>query len=174
MKKLYLFYLTVSFIISSCSSIHVVADYDRSVNFSSYNSFGFFKEGINKIKISNLDKRRILNAIENELISKGLKKSDNPDLIVNIVTKERKEINIYKQKFRMWGWGWETIFGLNKTNIYNSNKGKHIINLIDNTKKELIWQGVGDGYLTTKTDRKEDRINEFVKSIFEKYPPKAN
>ena len=174
MKKLYLFYLTVSLIISSCSSIRVVADYDRSVDFSSYNSFGFFKEGINKVKISNLDKRRILNAIENELISKGLKKSDNPDLLVNIITKERKEVNIYNQNFGMWGWGWSwgPTFGLNQTNISNSTSGTLFIDLIDNNKKELVWQGIGDGYLSTRMDRKNERIIEFVTSILEKYPPK--
>ena len=170
MKKLYLFYLTVSLIISSCSSIRVAADYDRSVNFSSFNSFGFFEEGIKKVKISDLDKRRILNAIENELISKGLKKSDNPDLLVNIITKERKEVNIYNQNFGMWGWG--PTFGLNQTNISNSTNGTLFIDLIDNNKKELVWQGIGDGYLSTRMDRKNERIIEFVTSILEKYPPK--
>jgi len=174
MKKLYLFYLTVCLIISSCSSIRVAADYDRSVNFSSFNSFGFFEEGIKKVKISDLDKRRILNAIENELISKGLKKSDNPDLLVNIITKERKEVNIYNQNFGMWGWswGWGPTFGLNQTNISNSTNGTLFIDLIDNNKKELVWQGIGDGYLSTRMDRKNERIIEFVTSILEKYPPK--
>jgi hypothetical protein len=172
MKKLYLFYLTVSLIISSCNSIHVAADYDRSVNFSSFNSFGFFEEGIKKVKISDLDKRRILNAIENELISKGLKKSDNPDLLVNIITKERKEVNIYNQNFGLWGWGWGPTFGLNQTNISDSTNGTLFIDLIDNNKKELVWQGIGDGYLSTRMDRKNERIIEFVESILEKYPPK--
>ena len=174
MKKIYLFYFIVSLIISSCSSIHVAADYDRSVNFSSFNSFGFFQEGIKKVKISDLDKRRILNAIENELISKGLKKSDNPDLLVNIITKERKEVNIYNQNFGMlgWGWGWGPTFGLNQTNISDSTNGTLFIDLIDNNKKELVWQGIGDGYLSTRMDRKNERIIEFVESILEKYPPK--
>jgi hypothetical protein len=172
MKKIYLFYFIVSLIISSCSSIHVAADYDRSVNFSSYKSFSFFQEGIKKVKISDLDKRRILNAIENELISKGLKKSDNPDLLVNIITKERKEVNIYNQNFGLWGWGWGPTFGLNQTNISDSTNGTLFIDLIDNNKKELVWQGIGDGYLSTRMDRKNERIIEFVESILEKYPPK--
>ena len=174
MKKIYLFYFIVSLIISSCSSIHVAADYDRSVNFSSYKSFSFVQEGIKKVKISDLYKRRILNAIENELISKGLKKSDNPDLLVNIITKERKEVNIYNQNFGMWGWGWGwgPTFGLNQTNISDSTNGTLFIDLIDNNKKELVWQGIGDGYLSTRMDRKNERIIEFVESILEKYPPK--
>ena len=106
MNKKYLFYLIFFLITYSCNSVQVAADYDRSVNFSSYKSFGFFNEGIKKVKISDLDKRRILYAIEDELILKGLKKSNKPDILVNIITKERQEINVYNQNFGMWGFGW--------------------------------------------------------------------
>ena len=71
-----------------------------------------------------------------------------------------------------WGWGWGPTFGLNQTNISNSTNGTLFIDLIDNNKKELVWQGIGDGYLSTRMDRKNERIIEFVTSILEKYPPK--
>ena len=58
----------------SCDSVRVAADYDRSVNFTSYKTFAFFKEGIDKAKVSDLDKRRILRAIESELLAKGFTK----------------------------------------------------------------------------------------------------
>jgi hypothetical protein len=72
----------------------------------------------------------------------------------------------------MWGWGWGPTFGLNQTNISDSTNGTLFIDLIDNNKKELVWQGIGDGYLSTRMDRKNERIIEFVESILEKYPPK--
>jgi len=171
MIKNHLFYLFFFLIISSCSSVQVAVDYDRSVNFSSYESFNFFKDGIKKVKISDLDKRRILSAIENELILKGLKKSDSPDILINIIAKERNEINIYNQNLGMWGWGWGPTFGLNQTNISNSKNGTLIIDFIDFNKKELFWQGVGDGYLTSRMELKEERIKEFVRAILDKFPP---
>ena len=91
---------------------------------------------------------------------------------MNIITKERKEVNIYNQNFGLWGWGWGPTFGLNQTNISDSTNGTLFIDLIDNNKKELVWQGIGDGYLSTRMDRKNERIIEFVESILEKYPPK--
>jgi hypothetical protein len=173
MKQYYYLFLTIIlFSFTSCSSVRVAADYDSSVSFDSYKTFAFFKNGIDKAKISDLDKRRILRAIESELISKGLTKSETPDLIVNIFTKENHEINIYNQNYGMFGWGWgPNALGWNRTNVYNSTNGMLFIDFIDANKKELIWQGIGEGYLTSRVNRKEERIKEFVASVLEKYPP---
>ncbi|MFT5438008.1 MAG: hypothetical protein ACI840_002668, partial [Ulvibacter sp.] len=52
------------FIFTSCTTVRVAVDYDREANFTEYNSFAFYKPGIDKAKISDLDKKRILRAIE--------------------------------------------------------------------------------------------------------------
>jgi hypothetical protein len=174
MKRLFLFFC-LALIMTSCDSVRVAADYDRSANFNSYKTFAFFKDGIDKAEISDLDKRRILRAIEHELLAKGFTKSENPNLLVNIFTKERQEVNVYNQNFGMygWGWGWGPMMGWNQTNVTNSSRGTLYIDLIDANKKELVWQGIGQGYLTNRMDRKEERIKEFVASILSKYPPEA-
>jgi hypothetical protein len=158
--------------LTSCSSVRVAADYDRSADFNTYKTFAFFKDGIDKAKISDLDKRRILRSIESELLAKGFSKSETPDLLVNIFTKERQEVNVYNQGWGMygWGWGWGPM-GWNQTNVTNSTRGTLYIDLIDAKKKELVWQGIGQGYLTSRMDRKEERIREFVTSVLAKYPP---
>ena len=49
---------------------------------------------------------------------------------------------------------------------------KKILELFDDAKnKELVWQGVGEGYLSTRIDKKEERIKKFTSSILTKYPP---
>jgi len=45
------------------------------------------------------------------------------------------------------------------------------IDLIDAKNKELIWQGMGTGYLTEDTNKKDERINEFVSKIIAEFPP---
>ena len=67
--------LAFAILLSSCSSVKVAADYDREVNFDSYKTFAFFKPGIDKAEINDIDKRRILIAIETELLDKGMTKS---------------------------------------------------------------------------------------------------
>src|SRR5690554_5323412 len=80
------------FVFTSCSTVRVATDFDKEVNFNQYNSFAFYKPGIDKAKINDLDKKRILRAIESELTTKGMMKSETPDLLISIFTKERERI----------------------------------------------------------------------------------
>jgi hypothetical protein len=168
--------LALLVIVSSCTGVRVAADYDQNTNFDSYKTFAFFKTGIDKAEISDLDKRRILRAIEKELLEKGFTKSENPDLLVSIFTKERQEVNVWNNGWGGfgYGWGWSPFWGNNfNNNISTNSQGSLYIDLIDAKKKELVWQGKGSGYLTSssKIDKKIERINEFVSEIMEKYPP---
>ena len=94
-------------VLASCSTVKVATDYDKDVNFTQYQSFAFFKPGIDKAEISDLDKKRILRAIESEMLQKGFTKSDDPDLLVSIFTKTKENINIYNNNYGYgYGWGW--------------------------------------------------------------------
>lgn len=175
MKKYYIVLTLFVLIFTSCSSVRVVTDYDRSQNFSNLKTYAFLKDGVDKTKINDLDKRRILRAIDKNLLEKGFQKSNNPDLFINIFTKERQEINIYNQNLNMpgwgWGWGWGPSLGWNQTSVSRASNGTLYIDIINAKTRELIWQGSGEGILTSDIRKKEERINEFVKSILDKYPP---
>lgn len=161
---------------ASCSSVKVAADYDKQANFNQYKTFAFFKTGIDKAEISDLDKRRILRAIESELMAKGYTKSENPDLLVSIFTKSRDKVNVYNNAYGYgpygYGWGWSPYYWNSGYNsVSTSTEGTLYLDLIDANKKELVWQGMGIGYLADRMDKKEARIKEFVSKIMEKYPP---
>lgn len=168
--------LVLVVIASSCSSVRVASDYDRNVDFNNYKTFAFYKPGIDKAEISDLDKRRILRAIESELLAKGFTKTEKPDLLVSIFTKSREKINVYNNGWGPYGygWGWSPWYWGGYNSVSTSTEGTLYIDLIDANKKELIWQGQGIGYLTQNVERKEERIREFVKKIMEKYPPDTN
>ncbi|MDG2415746.1 MAG: DUF4136 domain-containing protein, partial [Flavobacteriaceae bacterium] len=51
---------TFMMFLHSCSSIKVITDYDPNVSFDRYKTYAFYKAGIDQVKISDLDKRRIL------------------------------------------------------------------------------------------------------------------
>lgn len=160
--------------ISSCSSIRVAADYDDAVDFSQYKTYGFFKEGIDKAEISDLDKKRILRAIDAEFAKKGFTKSETPDLMVNIMTRTNEQINV-NQYYTGWGYGWgwgPGFWGGNYASVYSYPEGTLYIDLIDPKRKELVWQGMGSGVLTLDRDEKQERINEFVEKIIAQFPPK--
>lgn len=162
-------------ILASCSSVRVATDFDKNADFNQYKTFAFFKPGIDKVEISDLDKRRILNAIDAELTAKGFTKSENPDMMINIFTKSRQQVDVNQFNAGWgygWGWGWSPwMWGGRSTSVSTSTEGTLYIDLIDAKKKELIWQGEGVGVLTQNMNKKEERIQEFVKKILAKYPP---
>lgn len=178
MKSLKITAILVLFVLvfTSCNTVRVATDYDREVNFNQYQSFAFFKPGIDKAEISDLDKKRILRAIENEMLSKGFTKSENPDLLVSIFTKTRENINIYNTNFGYgYGWGWHPWYwGAGHNTVNRTTDGTLYIDLIDADQKELVWQGMGTAALARDVDRKQERINKIVMEILEKYPPGQN
>jgi len=174
MKTKLLSFVIAFLFLTSCQSVRVVADYDKAASFENYKTFGFHKEGVDRAEISDLDKRRILGAIETALIEKGFTKSDTPDLLVNFFTKEKQQINIYNNNFNSFGYGWGWARGPylgTRYNVSNSTEGTLYIDLVDTKRKELIWQGIGRGNLTTSVKHKEERITNFVNSILCSYPP---
>ena len=174
MKMFKLFVLLCIGILTSCSSVKVISDYDTKVDFSSYKTFAFYKKGIDKASVSDLDKKRIMRAIENELIEKGFTKSETPDLLISIFTKSREQVNVTDNNLGYgFGWGYNPwFFGSTNLNINQYTEGTLFIDFIDKNKNELIWQGIGSGAMKmSNIDKKEERINEFVNKIILAYPP---
>ena len=105
MKILKLF-ITLSFLsLISCTSVRVNADYDKKANFEAYKTYAYFKSGIDQAEISDLDKKRILYAIDDVMATKGFAKSETPDLLISIFTKEREVVDVYQNYGFSWGWG---------------------------------------------------------------------
>ena len=170
-KHIYFLALVVGMLsVTSCVTIRVSSDYDTKANFSQYDSFAFFKTGIDKAEINDIDKRRILRSIDNEMQIKGFSKSENPDVLVSIFTKSHENVNVNRSNFG-WGFGWGFYGASFGRSVSSSTEGVLYIDLIDAKTKELIWQGKGTGYLTENTRKKQERINEFVQEILKEYPP---
>ena len=146
MKRIYLFLLPLL----GCSSISVFTDHDSGVDFSDYKTFAYFKPGIDKVEISDLDKRRIMKAIDLQMSQKSMMKSDMPDLLVNINT---------------------TAKGPNQNTVSSRTEGVLYIDLIDAKTKQLVWQGKGKGGISEYTKNRDERIAIFVSEILKNYPP---
>ena len=166
-------------ILSSCSSIKVTTDYDRTVDFSAYKTYDFLEIAANTT-INELNQRRIISAIENNLNSKGLTKSDNPDLHINIygIVEQKQDVSATTDYWggygRHWGYyGYGSTWSTTTVNVYDYEVGTLIIDMVDNKKDILIWEGTGSKTLgsTTNPEQVEANINEAVNKILEKFPP---
>tara|TARA_B110000483_G_scaffold209261_1_gene255458 strand:+ start:889 stop:1422 length:534 start_codon:yes stop_codon:yes gene_type:complete len=174
MKNLILLSFCLIFI--SCSSVRVFSDYDTAIDFKDYTTYAFFKPGIDEVEISDLDKKRILKAIEVELDEKQLTKSETPDLLINLAVKSSNDVYINQNNgfgfgygFGFWnGWG---LPNNNIATVSSQTNGMLFIDLIDTKTKQLVWQGKGKGYISEYSKKRDERIQYFVTEILKNYPP---
>ena len=178
MKKL-IFLLVVLVIAVSCSTIRVSSDYDKTAGFSVYKTYSFTEQATN-LPVDDINKKRILSAIETELAAKGFTKTEtNPDVLIDLNIKtETKEAATATTTGGYYGRGYRYGYGAGMAstsiNYENYTEGTLFIDMIDASRKQLIWQGRGTKTLDPDSSQKkrEENINYAVKQIFMKYPPK--
>ena len=158
---------TFIFLIQSCG-IYVQYDYDSDVNFDNYSSYSFYQPDIDKVEISDLDKKRILKSLDIGLKSKGLERSNSPDLLVTFETKSKERI--YVNNYFPYGW-YPFAYRYPYSSGYSRIQGTLYVNLIDSKNQQLVWQGKGVGVLNEYSNNRDKMINDFVEEILEKYPP---
>jgi len=181
MKKL-IFLSIVILTAVSCSTIKVTSDFDKTAPFANYKTYAFTNEALG-LQINDLNRNRLLTAIETELAAKGFTKSEtNPDVWIDMQLRG-EEIQTatatttggypgygYGYGYR-YGWGG----GFSTTTIdYDTYvEGTLFIDMIDAQKKQLVWQGRGTKTLEpdASQQKREENINYAVKQIFMKYPP---
>ena len=179
MKKIFLLILATSFIMS-CNSIRVTSDFNENIEFSDLKTYAFSKKGIDKVKMNDIDKKRILKAIDIELYNKGFRKSSiEPDFIINFFTQTNQKVDFYPSN-NYYGYavpygGMGVYAGSWYLNSFKYNEGVLFIDIVDNNKNELVWQGIGKGYIyTDKADKKSEKIKAMVNKILLQFPPQKD
>jgi len=175
MKK----YVLIPFllVVMACSTMKVTYDYDKQVDFAKFKTFTFSEETMN-LGIDQLNRDRILKAVETELAAKGFSKSENPDAIVDIFIKGEKiqtataTTTGYGGRYR-YGYGG----GFSTTQIdYDTYiEGTMFIILVDKSTQKIVWQGTGVKTIdeNASPEKREKNINYSVKQIMTNYPPKS-
>jgi len=163
---------SIIFVLYSCSSVKVFSDYDSAVDFNKYSTFAFSKQEIEKINISDIDKKRILKSIEEIMKSKGYSFSSNPDLIINISTKSREDIYI-NQTYKSFNYGWYGFPYDQNYKPYTRTTGLLYIDIIDSKNGSLIWKASGSGSLYSGKLSRDELISNFVNKVLETYPSQS-
>lgn len=176
MKKIVLL-IAFATILTSCNSIRVSSDYNEEINFTEFKTYAFSKSGIDKVEINDIDKKRILRAIDVELYNKGYRKSSiEPDFLINFFTKTNKKIDYYPSN-NYYGYavpygGMGHYASSWYLNSFSYNEGVLFVDIIDQNKNELVWQGIGKGYIyNDKPDNKNEKIKAMVNKILLQFPP---
>jgi hypothetical protein len=177
MKKL-IFLLFTLIVAASCSSVKVSSDFDKTAGFASYKTYALTEEAKN-LQLDDLNKNRILSAIETELAAKGFSKAEsNPDVMIDVKLKGEQKQTATANTSGGYGYGyrygWGGGFSTTTINYDTYVDGTLFVDMIDAKKNQLVWQGRGTKTVDPDASQKkrEDNINYAVKQIFTKYPPK--
>ena len=179
MKKMAFFFLILILVVS-CNAVKTSSDYDKTADFTSYKSYSFIVYPENLPYDRELSER-VLISITNELNSRGMKKSDNPDLFVDVKARagQSKTVASFTGDYPdFYGYGyiytWGNGFSTSSINFNSYKEGTLFIDLIDVRKKQLVWQGRGAAKIDPDRNfqEREKNLAEAVGKIFAKYPPK--
>jgi hypothetical protein len=168
--------VTLFLITTACSSVSVTSDYDLYSDFSKYKIFYIYTRELkgSKLETVPLVKKRVLDAIDRELLKKGFTKQDSTkaDMTVFAQANTAEKMNVSSYGYS-YGYGWGPYpYGRN-IDISYYTQGSLIIDFVDNKKNELIWRGIGTAVLQDRgtPEEKEQFINEAVTKILDQYPP---
>lgn len=168
--------LVLLFLMVSCGATRVTYDYDKETDFAAYTTYGYFTDI--ETGLSQLDQRRLMNAMDVTLQSKGLLFSEEPDMLVNIQSAVIQGQANNAVGVGLGGGGGAVGGGISvgipmgRPNLSRELK----IDLVDAKKDVLIWQAISESSLKEGDIPavKERKIQELVVKIFEKYPPKSS
>lgn len=166
-------------VIAACSSIKASYDYDKQADFSNYKTYAY-SEGTLKLPVQELNRNRVLEAIDHEMSARGFSKSDNPDVLLDLHVKTEQKRDATATTtgagmYRPWAYGYGGGFTTTQIDVNDYIEGTLFINMVDKASDKLVWQGRGTKVIDedASAEKREANINKGIASIFENYPPKG-
>lgn len=163
--------LFLSCLFAACGTARI--DYDRNTDFSAYRTFDFYPEmnsGLNQ-----LDEKRVIAQTEALLVSRGFVRSENPDMYINIFTRQYETPYNSSVGIGIGSGGRRGGIGISGGIPIRSNSMTQEItfDLIDAGKDDLFWQGIYEAKVgnNTSPEARERMYRKVVEKVFGKYPP---
>jgi hypothetical protein len=177
MKKITLSLLALTIILTGCSSLRVITDQAKNVDMSKYKTFGFApleKSKVTPIYFSELNQRRVREAIAKEMAAKGYTMAENPDLKISIYLKIQDKQSVVSSYPYAGRGDFIGIYGGYRyepasVNIIDYTEGTLIIDLVDTAKNTLIWQGVAIDTIHQNSKHAERNINRAIEKVFQNF-----
>ncbi|CAG9185080.1 hypothetical protein LMG23992_05427 [Cupriavidus laharis] len=172
-----------SVLLAACASTpDIKTDYNRSVNFGAYRSFGFVKNpGTDRQGYESLTTQYLKGAVQREMTSRGYQyNAQSPDLLVNFNARTQEKVQVTPVPPPMGYYGYRG--GLYApwpgygfyNDVYTYTEGTLNIDLVDRKDMKLVWEGVAVGSVDTSNQSNiQQRIEKVVGQIFAKYPFRA-
>ncbi len=171
MKNIIILLATVGLI--SCSSTKVFMDYDKDADLKSYKTYNYFLS--ENTGLSELDEKRVIEAVDSLLPQKGFTQKTIPDFNVNFYAETYTVNSQSSIGVGLGGGGGRVGGGVSGGIPINTSKDMIALTIefVDALNKELFWQAVVETRLKLKQNPIERQafFNMLVQKALEKYPP---
>lgn len=183
MKNLF-FGIIALLLLGSCSSVKVVTDYDKSVDFSQYKTYEYYGWAEESDRILNrFDRERIEQSLGEEFKKRGLEYvEENGDMIVAlyIVVEQKTQKTANTTHHGGYGgyygygpgYGWGSTYSTTTVSEYDYNVGTLVVSVFDTKEQKLIWEGVGTKTVDDNPQTREKSIPKTAAKIMYEYPVK--
>ena len=181
-KVAVLFILMAVALMISCSSVTVKTDYDREYDFAKFKTYRWANEkeinANDELAKAPLIYKRVQDAVDKELLAKGLKlvETGDVDLVVVAHAGIKERMQVHNTGGHHGGWYdpyWGPYGGT--THVSHYEEGTLVLDIVAWEKKELAWRGMGTTILKDIDDPEQvtEYVNNWVAKILKEYPPKG-
>ncbi len=170
---------------TGCASNNIRSDYDRATDWSQYETYNFFSDaGPDGTQYRSFFTTYMIDAITQEMESRGYTKSDDPDLLVNfnasledrtqVTTSPGPSVGMYYGYRRGYYSPWASYGFAAETTVSQYTEGTFNIDIVDARRQQLVWEAVGVGRVSQRDlEEMEQRVREGVPLYFENFPFRA-
>jgi hypothetical protein len=169
--------------LGACASGPAVrAEYDPAVDFSQYKSFGFFSPlGTDRSGYETVVSQYLKAATRRELEARGLRYDESaPQLKLNFNAKLSDKLRTTTMPAAGAGFGYYGYRGgfysawpmyPVETTTSSYTEGTLNIDVVDATRRQLVWEGVAVGTVTeTSAESIRPKVDQAVAAVFLKFP----
>ncbi|MGM5470512.1 DUF4136 domain-containing protein [Flavobacteriaceae bacterium LMO-SS05] len=172
MKNLVLILILLS--ITSCAPIRVSYDYEKGTDFSKYKSYNYYSD-LNS-GLSELDTKRLLDALDQNLQAKGLSLSETPDFFIDIKSSTYQENQSSSVGVGLGGGGGHVGGGVSiGIPIGQANINRQIqFDFVNENANGLFWQAVSESSFNPNAtpEKREAVLQAIVAKVLVGFPPK--
>ena len=146
----------------------VKTDYDHHADFTSYKTYRW-----ERVQTSNpLWQERIQDAVDKDLSSKGWTRTDSGGDVALVAVGATHDENEYQTFYDgMPGWRWRGFGDTATTTVSTYHIGTLVVDIYDNTNKQLLWRGSASDTLSDKPEKNEGKLNKAIDKMFDHFPP---
>lgn len=171
--KLFKYFILLTFI-SSCSSPQAVYDYDEERQFTGINTYQIYPDLVTGV--NQLDEKRIINILSEELSKEGFTTSEDPEIYVNFYAAEYETQGQNSVGLGVGGTGRNMGVGVSG-GIPLGGPDTYLeltFDFIDVEEDALIWQAVVDSKFdqNASPEKRSKQLRAMVEKALAGYPPK--